>query len=95
MLAVSRSFRAVRVASRGLATHASTAPPTPKTVTRHDWTKQEIQSIYDSPLLDLVFRAAAVHREHNDPRKVQLCTLMNIKSAFPQPMWHPMVLTSC
>ncbi|KAI4528413.1 biotin synthase [Schizophyllum commune Tattone D] len=80
MLAVSRSFRAVRVASRGLATHASTTPPTPKAVTRHDWTKQEIQSIYDSPLLDLVFRAAAVHREHNDPRKVQLCTLMNIKT---------------
>jgi biotin synthase len=49
-------------------------------VTRHTWAKQEIQQIYDTPLLDLVFRAAAVHREHHDPSKVQLCTLMNIKS---------------
>ncbi|TRM60124.1 hypothetical protein BD626DRAFT_407739 [Schizophyllum amplum] len=80
MLSVSRSFRAVRVVGRGLATHAPTPAAVTKGVTRHDWTKQEIQQIYDTPLLDLVYRAAAVHREHNDPRKVQLCTLMNIKT---------------
>ncbi|KAI8995364.1 biotin synthase [Trametes punicea] len=62
---------------RALATHASTstAPPT-----RHSWTKKEIQDIYDSPLLDLVFRAASVHRQYHDPSKIQLCTLMNIKT---------------
>ena len=65
---------------RALATHA--APPTTP-ATRHSWTKQEIQKIYDSPLLDLVFRAASVHRQYHDPSKIQLCTLMNIKSEFP------------
>lgn len=62
---------------RALATHAAppTAPPT-----RHSYTKQEIQQIYDTPLMELVFRAASVHRQHHDPSKIQLCTLMNIKS---------------
>ncbi|KAH9075774.1 biotin synthase [Lactarius deliciosus] len=59
-------------------------PPAPTLVaappTRHDWTKEEVQRIYDAPLLDLVFRAASVHRQHHDPSKIQLCTLMNIKS---------------
>lgn len=49
---------------------------------RHDWTRQEIQKIYDSPLLDLVFRASTIHRQNHDPSKIQLCTLMNIKSTL-------------
>ena len=47
---------------------------------RHDWTRQEIQKIYDGSLLELVFRAATIHRQNHDPSKIQLCTLMNIKS---------------
>lgn len=47
---------------------------------RRHWSKPEIKEIYDSPLLDLVFRAAQAHRISHDPSKVQLCTLMNIKS---------------
>ena len=57
--------------------------PTPTartTLVRKYWSKQEIRSVYDTPLLHLVFRAATVHRAHNDPNKIQLCTLMNIKS---------------
>lgn len=67
---------------RALATHAATSAPTAAAVlpTRHDWTKEEVKRIYDTSLLDLVFRAASVHRQHHDPKKVQLCTLMNIKS---------------
>jgi len=67
---------------RSLATHTATASPTVAATpeTRHDWTKEEVQQIYDTPLLDLVFRSASVHREYHDPRKIQLCTLMNIKS---------------
>jgi biotin synthase len=61
---------------RTLATQTSSA----NDPARHTWVKQEIQKIYDAPLLDLVFRAAAVHRQHHDPSKIQLCTLMNIKS---------------
>ena len=62
---------------RALATHAAAPSPPP---TRHAWAKTEIQGIYDTPLLALVFRAAAVHRQYHDPSKIQLCTLMNIKS---------------
>ncbi|CAE6433380.1 unnamed protein product [Rhizoctonia solani] len=47
---------------------------------RNSWTKSEISEIYHGPLLDLVFRAAAVHRKHFDPSKIQMCTLMNIKT---------------
>lgn len=67
---------------RFLATHTATAASTPVATppTRHDWTKVEVQQIYDTPLLDLVFRSASVHRQHHDPTKIQLCTLMNIKS---------------
>ncbi|KAH6917584.1 biotin synthase [Coprinopsis sp. MPI-PUGE-AT-0042] len=73
------SIRQARCLSRGLATQVTTGPsPTPKT--RHDWTKPEIQHIYDLPLMDLVFRAASAHRIHQDPSKIQLCTLMNIKT---------------
>ena len=42
-------------------------PATEIPAIRHDWTVAEIQTIHDLPLLDLVFRAAQVHRAHNDP----------------------------
>jgi biotin synthase len=47
---------------------------------RHDWTVPELRAIHDLPLTELVFRAQTVHREHHDPRKVQLCTLLSIKT---------------
>ena len=80
--------------SRALATHAAVnAVPanatSPKLAIRHDWKKDEIQKIYDTPLMDLVFRAASVHRLHHDPSKIQLCTLMNIKSALIGSPYHP------
>ena len=59
----------------------STSPPGAPAV-RNTWTKQEVQEIYETPLLELVWKAAAVHRQFNDPSKIQLCTLMNIKSEF-------------
>lgn len=47
---------------------------------RHDWTLDEIRSIHDSPLLDLVYRAQTVHREYYGDNKVQLCSLLSIKT---------------
>ena len=44
------------------------------------YSRQEISDIYYSPLLPLVFRAANIHAANHDPTKIQLCTLMNIKS---------------
>jgi len=45
-----------------------------------DWTREKIQTVYDSPLMELIFRAATVHRQYHDPSKIQLCTLLNIKT---------------
>jgi len=47
---------------------------------RHDWTLAEIQELYDTPLLDLVFQAAAVHRKHHNSTEVQVCKLISIKT---------------
>ena len=46
---------------------------------RKSWERSEVQALFDQPLLELVFQAASVHRMHHDARKIQLCTLMNIK----------------
>lgn len=40
----------------------------------------EVESIYTLPLTELVFRAAAVHREHHKPDQVQGCMLLSIKT---------------
>jgi biotin synthase len=47
---------------------------------RTDWTKEEIGEIFNSPLLDLVYRAATVHRQFHDPLEVQVCTLLSVKT---------------
>lgn len=49
-------------------------------VIRHDWAEEEIREIHDAPFPDLIHRAQIVHRKHHDPRKVQLCTLLSIKT---------------
>lgn len=47
---------------------------------RHDWTKEEISEIYHTPVLELVYRAATVHRKYQDTGEVQVCTLLSIKT---------------
>lgn len=53
---------------------------TTKTKVRNNWTKEEIQAIYDLPLMELVYRAASVHREYHNPNEVQVSTLLSIKT---------------
>ncbi len=48
--------------------------------TRHDWTLDEIVAIHDSPLLDLISRANAVHREFHDVDDLQKASLLSIKT---------------
>src|SRR5882757_4070732 len=43
-------------------------------------TLDEVAALYRMPVLDLIFRAAAVHREHHDAGKVQVCVLLSIKT---------------
>ncbi|MER3375557.1 MAG: biotin synthase BioB [Allomuricauda sp.] len=48
--------------------------------TKHNWTKEEILDIYNKPLMELLYEAATVHREHHDPNTVQVSTLLSIKT---------------
>lgn len=43
-------------------------------------TLEHIRQIYSQPLPDLMFEAQRVHRQHHDPKAMQLCTLGNIKT---------------
>jgi len=47
---------------------------------RHDFTAEEISEIYHSPLLDLIFRAAEVHRQNENYNEVQISSLISIKT---------------
>ncbi|KAJ5139396.1 Elongator protein 3/MiaB/NifB [Penicillium bovifimosum] len=54
----------------------ATSATTPRTT----WTRDEIKQIYETPLHQLTYAAAAVHRRFHDPAAIQMCTLMNIKT---------------
>jgi len=53
--------------------------PAPGTI-RHDWTRDEIRSLFALPFPELLFRAQTVHRMHFDPLQVQISTLLSIKT---------------
>lgn len=48
--------------------------------TRHNWTQDEIIALYHTPMMDLLYQAATVHRQHHDPNVVQVSTLLSIKT---------------
>lgn len=47
---------------------------------RNNWTREEITSIYNQPVLSLMYEAATVHRAYHDPQEVQVCTLLSVKT---------------
>lgn len=47
---------------------------------RINWSLEEVNEIYNRPLLELVYQAASVHRTYNDTAEVQVCTLLSIKT---------------
>ncbi|HKD43080.1 MAG TPA: biotin synthase BioB [Myxococcaceae bacterium] len=47
---------------------------------RHDWQVSEVRAMHDLPLLELVYRAQSVHREAFGEPRVQLCSLLSIKT---------------
>lgn len=49
-------------------------------ITKHNWTKEEISEIYHRPLLDLIYEAASIHRENKDYGEVQISSLLSIKT---------------
>ncbi len=64
--------------------------------TRHDWTREEIQSLLDLPLVDLLWQAQQVHRLANPGYRVQLASLLSVRTGgceedcayCPQSMHH-------
>jgi len=65
-------------------------------ITRHNWTRAEIQALLDQPLMDLLWQAQQVHRVANPGYEVQLASLLSVKTGgceedcayCPQSMHH-------
>jgi biotin synthase len=47
---------------------------------RNNWTREEISEIYNTPVLELIYRAATIHREYHEAGEVQVCTLLSVKT---------------
>jgi biotin synthase len=65
-------------------------------ITRHDWSRQEIQALLDLPLMELLWQAQQVHRIANPGYRVQLASLLSVRTGgceedcayCPQSMHH-------
>ncbi len=44
------------------------------------WTLSQVTELFEKPFMDLLFEAQQVHRQHFDPRQVQVSTLLSIKT---------------
>ena len=44
------------------------------------WTMSQVTELFNKPLTDLLFEAQQIHRQHFDPRQVQVSTLLSIKT---------------
>ncbi|HEX4740908.1 MAG TPA: biotin synthase BioB [Caulobacteraceae bacterium] len=47
---------------------------------RHDWTLEEVEGLFELPLVELVFRAAEVHRRWFDATELQISQLLSVKT---------------
>jgi biotin synthase len=47
---------------------------------RHDWTEAEARDLFALPFADLLYQAQAAHRANFDPNRVQIATLLSIKT---------------
>lgn len=47
---------------------------------RHDWTRDEIQALLETPLIPLIYRAQTVHQAHHAENTIQLASLLSIKT---------------
>ena len=52
----------------------------PEVVVRHDWSIDEINDFLEKPLIDLLWCAQNVHRDANPGYKVQLASLLSVKT---------------
>jgi biotin synthase len=47
---------------------------------RNGWTRADIAALFDLPFADLIHQAQTIHRRHFDPNRIQLSTLLSIKT---------------
>ncbi len=47
---------------------------------RHDWSREQVEALFDLPFNDLLFRAQATHRQYHPANEVQLSSLLSIKT---------------
>ena len=47
---------------------------------RHDWSVDEVRTIYGQPVMELLYQAASLHRRFHDPSEVQVCSLLSVKT---------------
>ena len=47
---------------------------------RHDWSREEVLSLFARPFNDLLFDAQSLHRQHFDPNSVQVSSLLSVKT---------------
>lgn len=47
---------------------------------RNDWTREEVNALFQLPFNDLFYQAQSVHRENFNPNQIQLSTLLSIKT---------------
>jgi len=47
---------------------------------RHDWSRAEVEALFDLPFPELLHRAGSAHRQHFDPAEVQVSTLLSVKT---------------
>ena len=47
---------------------------------KNNWTIAELQTIYDMPFNDLLWKSHQLHRKYHNPNKIQISTLMSIKT---------------
>ncbi|NLR94189.1 biotin synthase BioB [Flammeovirga agarivorans] len=51
-----------------------------QTEIRNNWTKQEVEEIYNMPLMELMYKASTIHKEFQKTGEVQVCTLLSVKT---------------
>jgi biotin synthase len=56
------------------------SPDTDTAAPAETLTRDHVAAIYRTPVLDLIVRAAEVHRRHHTPGEVQVCVLLSVKT---------------
>ncbi len=58
----------------------SASQPITTPALRTDWSREEVADLFAMPFHDLLFTAHSTHRHHFDPNRVQISTLLSIKT---------------